>query len=299
MFPFPPEPDVPEGQQASGEVGTRYEDIAQDGRVKVSALPHALGDVCWMKLLRRHPIARMTRTDGVVPILSRLVIEGGGGPVSVRRSLEARGTYQLAHTRDPAGEVDRLILNLWVDVHGVVGCTHGPPPANAGEPIRVGRVFAEHVFTRPFAERSERKVRSLEGFEGVPAVPPDRYEWRSGTELLTVPEDADPIDSDAALDGLVTVFGLSHTDSNQHVNSLEHPRLFEEAALRRLLQHGHGVDRLARFVEIVYRKPCFAGDRVRVRLHTFARGGTAGAVGTIVPATDPAARPYCYARLAF
>ena len=298
-FSFPEAPTLPAEQRASGEVSTRYEDIAQDGRVKLAALPHAIGEVCWMKLLRHHAITRITRTEGIVPILSRLVIEGGAGPVSVRRWLEGEGSYQLAHTAADDGEVNRLILNLWVDVYGRAGRTHGPPPDNAGERLRVGRVYAEHVFTRPFAPTEQRKVQSFAGIEGMPEVPPDRWQWRDPRALLEVPPGATALDEELVNDPLETVFGLMHTDSNQHVNSLEYPRIFEEAALRRLDAHGKHGERLVRFVELAYRKPCFAGDRVRVRLRAFDHEGSAGAVAELVPARDGSGRPYCFARLAF
>lgn len=297
ILPFPDEPRSSE--HATGEVPVRYEDIAQDGRLKLNALPQALGQVCWMDLLRRHPVTRIARTEGIVPILSRLVIEGGVGPLSVRRALEARGTYELGHTVDATGGVNRLMLALWMDAHGAAERTHGPPPPNHGERIRAGRVFAEHVFTRLFAPPEERKVLRFEGIEGLPEVPSARYEWRAGEALLALPEGAEPLDGDLEDDAVTTAFGLAHTDSNQHVNSLEYPRLFEEAALRRLSARGLGSDLLMRHVELAYRKPCFAGDRVRVRLRTFTMGGTPGAVLALVPADAPAARPYCYGRLTF
>ena len=299
IFSFPEPPDLPAEQRASGDVSTRYEDIAQDGRVKLSALPHAIGEVCWMKLLRHHPVTRITRTEGIVPILSRLVIEGGAGPVSVRRWLEGEGCYQLAHTATAQGDVDRLILELWVDVHGRAGRTHGPAPDNAGERICTGRVYAEHVVTRPFGPAEERKVRSFAGIDDLPDVPPARLEWRDPRALLDLPEGATPLDAELADDPLETVFGLLHTDSNQHVNSLEYPRVLEEAALRRLDAHGRHDGQLSSFVELAYRKPCFAGDRLRVRLRAFELDGTLGAVAELVPSRDPAARPYCYARIAF
>lgn len=300
MRPFPPEPEPTSDRQATADIPTRYEDIAQDGRVKLAALPHGLGQVCWMKLLRRHPIAWIARSEGIVPILSRLVVEGGDGPVSVRRALEGRGCYRLAHTVDAAGEVDRIILELWVDVHGRAGRTHGPPPDNAGERLRVGRVYAEHVFTRPFAPAAERKVRSLPASEDLPEVPEHRHEWMQAPELLALPTGATALDAGPEIDGRETVFGLTHTDSNQHVNSLEFPRLFEEAALRRLAGLGRRPGaQLVRWVDLRYRKPCFAGDSVQVSLQAFELDGRLGAAASLVPAGEPEGRAYCYAQMLF
>jgi hypothetical protein len=67
----------------------------------------------------------------------------------------------------------------------------------------------------------------------------------------------------------VTAFGLDHTDSNQHVNSLVYPRLFAEAALRRLAELERPRRLLIRALDIAYRKPSFAGDRVRIHTRLF------------------------------
>src|SRR5687768_5620972 len=99
---FPALPDVPDSDRAVASAPVRYEDIAQDGRAKLEALPHALGAACWRAILSHHPLTAIAR-DGIVPILSRLVIEAGGGPISVRHPLEAHGRVKLGHTRGPDG----------------------------------------------------------------------------------------------------------------------------------------------------------------------------------------------------
>jgi hypothetical protein len=81
------------------------------------------------------------------------------------------------------------------------------------------------------------------------------------------------------------------------VNSLVYPRMFEEAALRRLAARGRPTAVLGRAVEIAYRKPCFAGQRMRIWLRAYVRRGEHGAVGTFVPEGEPAARPHAVLRL--
>src|SRR6185369_14676109 len=98
------------------------------------------------------------------------------------------------------------------------------------------------------------------------------YTWRGPEAALALPDDAIALDPQPILDDGTTVFGRDHTDSNQHVNSLVYTRLFIEAALRRLWDHGHKGPLLARSAEIAYRKPCFAGERVKVAVRAFKLG---------------------------
>ncbi|MEQ1508142.1 MAG: hypothetical protein ABMB14_38285, partial [Myxococcota bacterium] len=131
--------------------------------------------------------------------------------------------------------------------------------------VLVGRVYAEHVFTRPFAPPGQRRVTALPS--GVPADggplrtfdavgAPDRSGGDGGPDLLP---------------DVPIAFGVHHTDSNLHVNSLVYPRLFEDAAV------ALRPDRpLARFCEVAWRKPCFAGDRVTLRRWALDEG-TGGA----------------------
>jgi hypothetical protein len=247
--------------------------------------------VVWQQLLRHTAVASINRS-GIVPILTRFVIEGSDGPFSVRHPLDAEGRYQLSHSRE-AGEVKHLLLNIWVNATAPLGRMHGPPPANAGEPAFAGRVFAEHVFTRLFAPPEARKVVQLD-IEGLPPVPEARWDWRMPEATLALPRDARVLDDKLVPDEQSIVFGLTHTDANQHVNSLVYPRLFQDAVLRRLAAHGRSTLLLARRLEIAYRKPCFAGDRVRFHLQAYVDGNRTGAIGVLLPDGEGEARPYCF-----
>lgn len=289
---IPTEPSVPDNQRARGRVHLRYEDVSQDGRLVLEALPHALGAV-WRRLAQTRPVSF---GEGVVSILSRVVVEGGEGPVSVHAAAEAEGFYQLAHTVGPDGAVDRLILAMWATVLAPLGRTHPPAPPDAGRPLVAGRVFAEHVLTRPFAPAKERKVLSIDLGDGRPWVPEARYPWRDPTSAASLPEGATPLDAEPTADAASTAFGLDHTDSNQHVNSLVYPRLFIEAGLRRAHALGRPAP-LARGLDIAYRKPCFAGERGRITAQGFLLDGRYGLAGVL--GGEGEARPRCAARLVF
>ncbi len=300
MLYFPTEPDLPAEQRTSGPVHLRYEDICQDGRMTLYGLTTAVGQVVWRKLISPHPITHMARTHGIIPILTRLVLVGTEETVSIARPLDAGGSYQLAHTRDAGGEVDRLLLNMWVELRGVRGRTYAPGPVDgAGEPVTVGRVFAEHVCTRLFAPPDQRKVLAFPGGE-MAAVPETRWQWRGPQAVLELPADAELLDGEPVASSPIA-FGLADTDSNKHVNSLVYPRRWEHEALQRMAAHGLPTVTLARYAEVTYRKPCFAGEKVRIvgRLYRRAGSGAIGLVGSYVPADEPAGKPHCSVHMLF
>lgn len=298
---IPDEPAVPPEQHATGRMGLRYEDVSQDGHLVMEAAPTALGTV-WHRLdeARRAAIG-MER--GVLPILSRVVVESDEGPIAVGPTT-VDGLYQLAHTVDQAGAVDRVILAMWSRVSSVIGHTTAAPPKDAGRAVVAGRVFAEHVFTRPFGPLEQRKVRALD-VGGRTVVPEARWIWREPEATLALPEGAEALDADPIPDTTFTVFGLDHTDSNQHTNSLVYTRLFIEAALRRLDAHGRARRPLrAQRIEIAYRKPSFAGERVRVLSRAFTAGDALGAAAVLLGEEDAAkpagaVRPRVFARILF
>lgn len=296
MFEVPPRPPLPAEQSAAGPMSLRFEDVSQDGRLMLMSIPHGLGEVLWREVLARHAIYLGLLADGVIPILSRLVIGSLDAPISIRRSLEADAGFQLAHTVNAGGEVDRLVLNLWLDVYGECGSTYGTPPARAGERLHVGRVFAEHVFTRLFAGPGERKVLRFEG-HGLPPVPEARYEWRAADALFTLPEGARWLDDELVRDTTAVVFGIGQTDANQHVNSLVYPEIVEAAALRRFHAMGEPSALLPRFAELVFRKPSFAGEAVTLATRAFAMGERLGVVGIV--GADGEARPRVIAQMLF
>ncbi len=292
-FPAPPCPDLPADQVATAAFPLRYEDVAQDGRMMTTAIPPAIGWTVWRQLLGQHPSAKAMQQAGLVTILSRLTVDGSDEPIRIDRPAEATGGYQLAHHATD-GVVDKLFLNMWVEVRGPRGRL--VPPEPAGAPVVAGRVFAEHTFTRLFAPPDQRRVTRLE-LPGLPAVPPAVHPFAPPTTAMELPVGAEPLDDDYRPDPTTTVFGLDHTDSNQHVNSLVYPRLFAEATLRRLAALGHRRTGLVRALDIAYRKPSFAGDEVRIHLRAFRLGDRVGAAGFVADAGDPAARPRCCARI--
>jgi hypothetical protein len=304
MLAFPEPPNVPAGQIASATMPIRFEDIAQDGRLALEGLAPAVGETVWRKLLAGSPVTRALREQKAVPILSRLVVEGGGGPFSTLHPLESTGTYAIRHVAKPDGAIERVLIDMWTESTLPLGRNYGAPPEGAGTRVRAGRFFGEHVLTRLFAPPDQRKVTHFE-VDGVAAHGEPRA-WVTPESVATLPEGAVALD-ELRVDPTPIAFGLAHTDSNQHVNSLQYPRLFEDAAMRRFAEHGRlKPPVLSRWVEAAFRKPCFAGERYAVALRAFTYEGRLGAIGSFVSEADAAspellakARPHCFVRMLF
>jgi hypothetical protein len=291
--------DPSETEALSKPVPLRFEDVTQDGRLALEALPNVFGTVLWRDILPSHPVVRQCRDRGIVAILTRFVLEGLPGPFSALSTLEAE-----AHVRIAFSEDGHLMLDAWGDAYGAIGVTYGSVP-HAGQRAVAGRIFAQHTFTRLFAPPGARRVTRQDVADLVGSID-ERAALPTSDALATTPPDAFPIDAAARLDPTRLAFGLVHTDSNQHVNSLVYLRVFEEAALRRFAELGRSTAVLARHLDIAYRKPCFAGQTMRVLMQAFEQNGRLGVIGSLVPEVAggadrdiAAGRAHTVARLTF
>lgn len=290
MFPAPPRPAFPPDQHGKTEGFLRYEDITQDGRLTPIAIPPALSGF-WRHVLVKHKGATLAGQQGILPILTRLTIASLDQHVRVDRPIEADTGFQLAHDRDATGEVTRLFMNVWCEVSGAAGRI--VPRTPAGPLTLAGSLFAEHTYTRPFGPPEQRKITRL-AVPGFPEVPEVRYPAPPASTAGEAPDGAHWLD-ELAPDPADVVFSLDHTDSNQHVNSLVYIRIFVDAVYRRLAATGRAVTGRTKAVDVAYRKPCFAGDRVRCSLRLFERDGTVGAAGFL--AVQGETQPRCYVRV--
>lgn len=280
-------------ERTTGELMLRFEDIAQDGRLMLEPLPAGLTPL-WRGVEAR---ARGWLAAGSIPIISRITAEAGDGPFAMDVPLTVEGGFSLAHTVDDAGRVQRVVLDADVTFTGKVGRTTLPPPDDAGRVVPAGRLRVEHVFTRPFAPKEERRVTYLEE-NGERFVPPARRAWKEPRATLEVPAGARPLDEDFVRDEVPLVLGLTHTDSNQHVNSLFYPRSFEDAALRHLARLERSTHVLGRRVDIAFRRPSFAGETLHVYLRAYEAGHATVCTGFFVGAGESAANARVYVQLA-
>ena len=255
----------------------RYEDLTMDGRLMPLSIPPTLGGL-WRAILVKHPGARNAASAGVVPLLTRITINALDNPIRLTKPLQCAAGFELARGKD------RLHMNVWSSLQGLA--MKGPGDGL----VPCGAIFAEHTFTRPFALPHERKVTSLD-VEGYPTIPEVEYLAPAPITASEPPEGGHWVDELAA-DRVESCFTLDQTDANQHVNSLVYIREFLSAAQRRLPE----LKVRSRSIDIAYRKPSFAGDRVRSHVRLFDRGGLIGAAGHIAGLDG---KPRCYVRVEF
>ncbi len=260
---------APQHGRPTGEM--HYDDVAQDGRLCVTAPAPAIGWL-WRDLITHLPGAREIQGKGTIPVLTRLIINTSEAPVRVDQGLTADGGYYLA--RNSAGS--HLYLNIGSTIYARGGRLlplSGPEPAFAAATI-----FAEHTFTNIFGGPGQRAVTKLQA-SGFPEVPSDIYDASAPALIADVPTNATTL-AELGPDDAYLFAGLDHTDSNQHINSMVYVRWFIDAALRRCASIGQSKPmRLTRSLEVAYRKPCFARDRLSARLALYVPADDAAAIG--------------------
>lgn len=288
---MPPQPqDLPDAHKAHGVVHLRFEDITQAGRLRITTVPLA-AQCIWQKAYAQQRL-KDAANQGILPILTRLKLWVNQEEFSVHGKMEAEGVFQLAKDE----ESGRLFLNMWSTLYGYRGSTYGQLVDGAGERVVAARYFAEHIFTKPFAPPGNRRVSALDG----PWTPKTCYNFQPHHYSGMRPEGVQPL-SDGPLRAAPFVFGLTHTDSNQHVNSLVYPRVFEEALLQRIVELEHDdmptAPIQATFFEVAWRKPFFAGQIAEINVEPFIQNQQIGAVGTLFPKGANAEDAHCYATI--
>ena len=275
MFSAPPMPTFAPKQSVVTSSYLRYEDVAQDGRMMPIAIPAAMAGL-WRDVLVDHVGAKNALKTGVLPILTRLTLATSGNAIRVDRPVESHCGFELAHDRD-GDAVSRLFMNVWANVSGTGGKLSRH--TQAGDLTLAGTLFGEHTYTRLLGPPDQRRVTRFE-IEGLPEVPEARHHAQAPTTAGEAPTGATWLD-ELAPDPTEYCFTLDHTDSNQHVNSLTYIRIFLDAVHRRFAATGKSGKLRTRAVDIAYRKPSFAGDRVRISLRLWQLGEDLGAAGVI------------------
>jgi hypothetical protein len=267
---YPKEPDLPENDGGEETAALRYDDVMQDGRLRLDAVWRPVGRLIWSRPEPSRVLAKLG--EGVGTVLARAVFEATEVRVPARAPVRTRAWFRFEHTLGGDGKVDRIQFNTWI--RSTILGDETPEPLLA-------RAYGQRVFTRLGSKSGERSVTRLEGL-GTNGVPQHRGEWFPARALLDIPPGAVLLDRAPRVDPGRIVFGLSHTDGNHHVNFLAYPRFIEEAALGRFVDLGIGAKIAARQVEIRYRKPSFAGDTLKLVLQAYRNDDALGVIAAVI-----------------
>jgi hypothetical protein len=271
VLAYPSEPIDPSDASASEDAATlRYDDLIQDGRLRLESAWRPTGRALWSD----PDVARVLRSmeSGVTTVLSRVSLQASNAPLVPRTPVKTRVRYRFEHTLDGAGEVDRLLFSTWLTATAV---------GKEGTEELAALAYGQRVFTRLHAPPGQHLVTRIAGF-GESGIPEHRGVWEPASALLELPANAQPLEAAPRLDPRPVVFGLSHTDMNQHVNFLMYHRAVEQAAIARFVELGMSAKVVSRESEIGYRKPSFAGETVRIVLRAFRVETALGVVAAVI-----------------
>jgi hypothetical protein len=274
LLAYPAEPAPKPGDAITDASTLRYDDVVQDGRLRLESAWRPTGRALWAD----PEVARVLRSmgPGVTNVLSRATMQASESKLRPRATLTTRVRYRFEHTVDEQENVDRLLFSTWLDAFA---------EGKDGELIFAARAYGQRVFTQMNAPQGKHLVTRLDGF-GESGVPEHRGVWEPASALQALPVGAVPLDPAPRLVREEVLFGLSHTDLNQHVNFLMYHREVERAALCRFAELGYGARFLSREVTFGYRKPSFAGETVRIAVQAFRLGEALGVLAAVVPLDD-------------
>ena len=225
----------------------RFTDLSERLAIKLSALPSYLSRAHFASWHRRVGAPDFSDLSAVFTPLVAVELEVTDvslGSPAMRGDLRVRGRTHLAKSLDASGAVRRLAR----EGHYEVSTAQGAP---------IGRARFVNVFTRYDADPARRRVVEL---------PPEMNLGTAPSRLIDIPEVADLVPSGAPgpdfVDPEPRVWHYTQTDANRHVNSMEYLRSMEDFVADALAGRGHDLRVLypAR-ARIVYRKPCFRGER--------------------------------------
>lgn len=225
----------------------RFTDLSERLAIKLSALPGYLSRAHFQAWHQRVGAPDFSDFRAVFTPLVFVDVEVADlslASPAMRGGVRVRGGTHLAKTLDADGAVRRLAREGRYEV-----------TTDAGE--AVGRARFVNVFTRYDTDPARRRVTEL---------PPEMNLGTVPSRVIDIPETADvvpPLGREADfVEHEAGVWHYTQTDANRHVNSMEYLRSMEDFVACALAARGHDLRVLypAR-ARIVYRKPCFRGER--------------------------------------
>ncbi len=241
------------------------------------------------------------RKKGIAPIMFYLDFQAAATPLAFGRDVETSYTVAVHRAVRDSGDV-RLLL----DLRSLLKAHRGSGSAEAlgfekekGPLMEVGTSQVLQVFTRPLAPPGEREVTELpEELAEFDVLPWDRP--YPGIELLQQEPRGYTESVPGASHRFTSVWGLSNTDINQHVNVEELMGQMESQFSRLVSAAGLPLERhRIRRVQLVFRRPFFPGQAFGVKGRLWLNGAQTlftGGLHAIAPEGEWASGPNLAAR---
>jgi hypothetical protein len=223
-----------------------FQDLTERMAIRLSAVSTYAGRSHfepWGKILAS--VHDHANQGGIFTPLVYVEYETADVPCEPGMKIDVRGESWLAKTLDEAGEIRHIAREGRHTLYGQDGRI-------------IGAARMVNVFTRYDADPARRRVTELPAEVGLGPLPSRTTEIPAAESIVERGRRADFADSESH------VWHYGHTDPNRHVNGMAYLRAMEEFVADSMAHAGHDLGRLyyAR-ARIVYRKPCFRGERYR------------------------------------
>lgn len=245
-----------------------FEDVDQQYRLKIRAFISLCMPAIFKGLEKDMGLDEM-RASGIVPIMFFLSFDTTLNHLAFKGRVETEHAVRLYHGVQPnptdstLPPVERMLLDMHIDIRAPTA-GYDPHALGSGElsseTVPAGHMRGLHVLTRPTAPAGQRGVKQAPAELRGLKVHPWNEPYPSVEGLQTVPAGYQPRDSGPWREQR-SVWGLSNTDINQHVNVHEYIINIENHFTRML--HGAGLAVPVHRIEhtdIIFRKPSFMGD---------------------------------------
>jgi hypothetical protein len=226
----------------------RFPDLTERLALKLAAVPNYTARAHFGLWHRRFSGPDFSAPTGVFTPLYFVDFATSDVALNPQARLLVRGATRLARAADHGGNIRHLLREGSYTVFS----------AGVDTPVVVARARLINVFTRNDPDAARRRVTVLPEEMGIGNAPSRRMELPTLETLLPLGRAPDFAESSPG------VWHYGQTDPNRHVTGLEYLRTMECFAAAALA--GEGRD-MARFyfarARILYRKPCFRGERYR------------------------------------
>lgn len=268
----------------TAERGLAFSDLDQKYRIKHRAFIEICMSPVFEELERKFRMFAL-RKQGIVPIMFYLDFLCEPTPLSFGRKVITEYETSVHRTQSEPGssQPPRLLLDMRAAVKAHRGSGNAASlgfEKEKGAVETVGKCQVLQVFTRPLAPVGERGVWELPAELAAFNVLPWEAPYPTVEMLQAAPEGWDEVDAgDWRMSR--SIWGMPNSDVNQHINVEEYIAHLENHVSRMVYAAGLPlVNHHSRRAQLVFRRPCFAGEAFGIRGRIWVRDGrTVCAVG--------------------